>query len=557
MACIVLHSIPVWTGGVAVTAPPNNPAMEYLGHTQTATYMTGPRLNAAQTYHLPSIATMQSNFKSYDTYPAPSPMRRSLTTLPWRPSTYYQTAKVNPGNPCTQSMPDPMSARTALNELDALKVPPVFAAARNCLYTRYSPNDWSASNSGNYLASDRVRSGAGRLRMDTVRLCRETDDKTKRGQTDVGKRLGERIGDISFWKSEVDHETDNMISEVNALNEAKRIMEKGLQETENPLHIAQECLYNREKRQTIDLVHDHPEKELIKEVDIIKRCQEAMRNSIEKANVQLGLDRAAQHELEKDSDDKFSAHNLDNNCHGLRNSSRGIAFHNGVHRIDNTVLMCPVQSVLFDPVMLCFILSALHCWVPETWAKFSSDNVQRSQSELAASKQIMRNELETVLKACSDEMWHQWNTVNTALNQRIKETTDARNKLQTHLAKVLQEIFDMEKNIELLKRCIQDKQAPMMVAHTRLDIRLRRPNIELCRDAVQHRLVEEVGEITDTVEALQSRLRDSENALQQLLRTKSALEADLAVKNNSLFIDREKCLAMRKTFPMTPKIINL
>jgi len=506
--------------------------MEYLGHTQTATYMTGPRMNQSQTFHLPSIGTMHSSLKSFDTYPAPSPMRRSLTTLPWRPSTYYQTAKVNHGTAVTQSMPDPMSAKTGLNELDSLKVPPVFAAARNALYTRFTPNDWSASNQGNYLASDKVRSGAERLRMDTVRLCRETDDKTKRTQTDVGKRLGERIGDITFWKTELNHETDNMMSEIGALSEAKRILEKALQETENPLHIAQECLYNREKRQSIDLVHDAPERELIKEVDVIKRCQERMRNTIEKANVQLGLNRAAQHELEKDSSDKFGAQNLDENCHGLRNSSRGIAYHNGVHRVDNTVS------------------------VPETWARFSNNNVQRSQSERAASKQ-MRNEIESVLNACANEMWNQWNAVNVNLNNRVQESTDARNRLQTHLSKVLQEIFDMEKNIELLKKSINDKIAPMQVAQTRLDIRIRRPNVELCRDPVQHRLVEEVGEITDTVEALQAKLRDAENALQQLLRTKAALEADLAVKNNSLFIDREKCLAMRKTFPMSPRIVSL
>lgn len=516
---------------LSITVVPNNPAMEYLGHTQTATYMTGPRMNYGQTFHLPSIGTMHSAFKSFDTYPAPSPMRRSLTTLPWRPSTYYQTAKVNPSTANTASMPDPMSAKSQLNEMDAIKVPPVFAAARNALYTRYTPNDWSASNMGNYLASDKVRSGAERLRMDTVRLCRETDDKTKRTQTDVGKRLGERVGDLTFWKTELDNECDNMVGEINSLTECKRIAEKCLQETENPLHISQECLYNREKRQTIDLVHDNPERELIREVDIIKRCQERLRNTIEKANVQLGLDRAAQHELERDSHDKFSAKNLDENCHGLRNASRGISFHNGVHRVDNTVS------------------------VPETWARFSNDNVQRSQSERSASKN-MRNEIASVLNQCANEMWNQWNAVNVALNNRIQETTDARNKLQTHLSKVLQEIFDMEKNIELLKKCIQDKQAPMMVAHTRLDIRTRRPNVELCRDPVQHRLVEEVCEITDTVEALQAKLREAENALQCLLRTKSALEQDLAVKNNSLFIDREKCLAMRKTFPMSPRIVS-
>jgi len=227
--------------------------------------MTGPRLGGSnQATFLPSISTMQSSYKAHDTYPAPSPLRRSLTTLPWRPSTYYQTARVNHSAALTRSMPDPMSVKNQLSDLDCVKVPPVFAAARNALYTRYTPNDWLSSNHTNYMASDRVRSSAERLRFDTVRLCRETDDKTKRTQSDVGKRLGERIGDIQFWKTELNHETDNMITEINALQEAKRVLEKALQETENPLHIAQECLYHREKRQAIDLVHDNPEKELIK-----------------------------------------------------------------------------------------------------------------------------------------------------------------------------------------------------------------------------------------------------------------------------------------------------
>ncbi len=46
--------------------------------------------------------------------------------------------------------------------------------------------------------------------------------------------------------------------------------------------------------------------------------------------------RAAQHELERDSADKFSALNLDSTCHNMRNSSRGIAYHDGINRVDNT-----------------------------------------------------------------------------------------------------------------------------------------------------------------------------------------------------------------------------
>ena len=270
--------------------------MEYLGHTQTATYMTGPRAVGTSTpTFLPSISTMQSSYKPYDTYPAPSPLRRSLTTLPWRPSTYYATSRVDPTVPNTRGMPEAASDRNKLTELDSIKVPPVFAAARNALYTRYTPNDWSASNTSNYMSSDRVRSGSERVRLDTARLVREVDDKTKRTQGDVGKKLGERIGDIQFWKNEVNNETDNMITEIESLNRAKGVLEKALAETENPLHIAQECLYNREKRQGIDLVHDNVERELIREVDTIKRCQEEMRKLIQDSNNQLALNRAAQH----------------------------------------------------------------------------------------------------------------------------------------------------------------------------------------------------------------------------------------------------------------------
>ena len=68
------------------------------------------------------------------------------------------------------------------------------------------------------------------------------------------------------------------------------------------------------------------------------------------------------------------------------------------------------------------------------------------------------------------------------------------------------------------------------------------------------RLVEEVNEINETVDFLRAKLREAENSLQHLLRTKTSLEHDLAVKNNSLFTDREKCMGMRKTFPMTPRM---
>lgn len=72
----------------------------------------------------------------------------------------------------------------------------------------------------------------------------------------------------------------------------------------------------------------------------------------------------------------------------------------------------------------------------------------------------------------------------------------------------------------------------------------------LCRDFAHVRLVQEVGEIQESVASLQRKLQDAENQHQQLLKTKSNLETDLKNKANALYIDREKCLGIRRSFPV-------
>ena len=51
--------------------------------------------------------------------------------------------------------------------------------------------------------------------------------------------------------------------------------------------------------------------------------------------------------------------------------------------------------------------------------------------------------------------------------------------------------------------CSRDKEAPLKVSQTRLENRTHRPDVELCRDPPFHRLVEEVGQIHESVDLLQ------------------------------------------------------
>jgi len=73
---------------------------------------------------------------------------------------------------------------------------------------------------------------------------------------------------------------------------------------------------------------------------------------------------------------------------------------------------------------------------------------------------------------------------------------------------------------------------------------------------IYRRLVDEVQTIDNTINTLKARLREAEDTLQGLVHTKASLEHDLSVKANSLFIDQEKCMGMRKSFPSTPRLVG-
>lgn len=301
--------------------------------------------------------------------------------------------------------------------------------------------------------------------------------------------------------------------------------------TLQPREVALECLYHREKRIGIDLVHDNVEKNLIREVDLLKCCQDQMRKLAQRIDIQMRDNRDSQHALERDLEDKSRAQFIDEKCFNLRNTSDCISFFHGVEKVDGTIS------------------------VPETWTKFSNDNIRHSQNMRANSIRL-REEAESLFETLSDQMWEQFTNTNLAFNARVSEVTDVKNKLQTQLAKTLQEIFQAENTIMLLERAIAAKECPLKVAQTRLECRTRRPNVELCRDIPHFKLVNEVFTIDDTLQTLKLRLRETQDTLQLLVMTKCRLEHELAIKANTLCIDKEKCMGMRKTFPCTPRLVG-
>ena len=55
----------------------------------------------------------------------------------------------------------------------------------------------------------------------------------------------QRLNDIRFWKKELDDKLKGLSEEIDNLLAFKQRVDKALQATEEPLHIARMCLANR------------------------------------------------------------------------------------------------------------------------------------------------------------------------------------------------------------------------------------------------------------------------------------------------------------------------
>ena len=54
-----------------------------------------------------------------------------------------------------------------------------------------------------YFSADNSRNQSERIRSEAVRLMRDRDDKTILTQRDSDRRVGERLHDVSHWRSEL------------------------------------------------------------------------------------------------------------------------------------------------------------------------------------------------------------------------------------------------------------------------------------------------------------------------------------------------------------------
>ncbi|XP_038619266.1 tektin-4 isoform X1 [Tachyglossus aculeatus] len=389
---------------------------------------------------------------------------------------------------------------------------------------RYSPDEWHQNNHARFSEASAHCDGSERARRASRQLAAEAEARARRTQADATKQLGERLQDLHFWKAELQREIEELTGETALLLAQKLRLEKALDALDLPYSIAMDNLQCRERRRPPDLVRDGAEIQLLKEAELIRNVQELLKRTLMQAVNQIQLNRDQKQTCEMDWSDKIEAYNIDETCGHYNNQSTVIQSY-------------PHSSKLED--------SASH---PDSWAKFSHDNIHRAERERTASASL-RSLIDSVLHDTAEDVHMQFDAVNQALALRCEEVEDAKHKLEHNLHMTLTEIGSQENTISSLKQAIKDKETPLKVAQTRLYQRSQRPNVELCKDEAQLSLVHEVEELTQSIGALKQKLLEAEQALRSLEDTRMSLEKEIDTKSHSLFIDRQQCLAHRSRYP--------
>ncbi|CAH8831448.1 unnamed protein product [Trichobilharzia szidati] len=387
---------------------------------------------------------------------------------------------------------------------------------------RFTHEEWTYSNNLKYRSAEKEREISQGLQNECDRFIEETARRTERTLKDVEKKFDQRIKDIQYWKSEVNKKLQDVTEETDVLDEYFIRLKKTLEATEEPLHIAQQCLLSREKRTGIDLVHDDAQKELIKEVEVIKGAQGVLQKAIEQAKEQLRLNRKAIYNLKKDSSDKLEAQRIDEYALSLKPTDESLPGFDRLPKMD------------------------AKSFTQEEWQNFSTASIEAGDKQLQNSHEL-RSIIDGVIQQVAADIKRQIEATNRALKKRISETRSSKAKLEEHLSAVIKEISNVEDTLYELDKAIKDKDGALRLAGTRLGIRKERPNIELCRDPANYRLIQEVDEINRDIEQLKQRLHAAHASLKGLCRRQLDLEEEIQIKAATLFIDEVQCMGIRES----------
>uniref|UniRef100_A0A671YZZ4 Tektin n=1 Tax=Sparus aurata TaxID=8175 RepID=A0A671YZZ4_SPAAU len=350
---------------------------------------------------------------------------------------------------------------------------------------RHSVSEWYSNNHQLSETAQHERHVSNVIRQEGRSLRNETNCQTTWDERDTSRRLRDRTWDVARCKEALEACAQKVDQEMEALTLTKEQTEQALAATAVPLEVSSECLTLRDGRRGYELVVDPVDEQLKREVELIEKVQQVLQQHIDKSFEQLCVLQEARHQLTADLQNKMDALDIDMSCLSLTIKSPQISLKTNPTRI-------PSGSS-----------------TPQEWIQFSQYNMANAQEAMQVSYQ-MREEMSLTRAQLQNELDTQRRAAEFALRKRNHHEEQARDELEWQIKNTEDEMAEMESDIQGLDADLQAKTASLKLAHTRLENRTNRPGMDLCRDEVQHGLVNEIHQLEATNTALKQKLSEAQ-----------------------------------------------
>lgn len=355
-------------------------------------------------------------------------------------------------------------------------------------------------------------------------MIAETKLKVKQDEKEVDTRFRQRVGDIDFWKGELQAKLTDLKSALEDAYSQRSRVEHALASCSEPLAISEKCLANRNQRQGLDRVEDNVEKHLHFEIETLKNSQVLLKQTELQLSEEIRQLQKIKHIIEKDLYDKETAIDIDKHTSVLKVS--GPSKKKGETKY-------PVEKKLGN------------VYSPADWQEFSEHNIQNANVQIKSAIEL-KSTVDGVMAHIASHLKSQKDLTDRAIDRRIEEVKQAKLLLEKQLGETVIKIGEMEESIIAIEKAIAAKQGPLATCQLRIQQRKQRPNVELVLDDVDVQLQNEAQNIITSINKLESQLAKSRNCYASLQKTRLELEAEIGVKTNSIYIDEVKCKTMRQ-----------
>lgn len=393
---------------------------------------------------------------------------------------------------------------------------------------KYLP-EWNSRNYQNGHLAEVERLAAERLLQETKDLITNVVHKTRADKVEVDTRFKQRVGDIAFWKSELENKLADLKLEVEAVEAQNVRLEHAIGACREPLGVTEQCLAHRNQRQGVDSCDDNVQKHLQLEAATIQGVRSTLQQALLRSTDELRRLTKTKGDIERDLVDKEAAMDID------QQTSRTKVTAPLTKRTTMTASTTSTRAAGANK----------NAFSTRDWQEYTEHNIELAKAAIRSALSL-QSTVDVILAKNAANLRTQKDLTDRALARRIGEYRVAKDLIEQQLSETVVKVSEMDENIKALEKAIASKQGPLATCHQKIQQRKARPNIEHVSDQVESQLHQEARNLVEGINKLELCLAKSKASYAALQRTRLELEAQRDIKANSIYIDEVKCLSLRQ-----------